>query len=113
MWDNMFDIDMLEHSDHGLAVNCPEEELEREFAALLDEHSITYPNGESVFATEDVWRSHCEDFCYYIKGKTTRRGPKSSTDDFPWNGYEKCTFYGEQREETEIDENSFCSILMN
>ena len=92
MWDEIFTIDMLTDSSM-VTVNCPTEELEREFATLLDERGIRYPNGDSPLR-ENHWGRYGVDFCYYIKDKEVRYGPKRSTNESPWSRYEKYTFQG-------------------
>jgi len=110
MWDNPFTMDMLTDS-FKVVVNCPSEELERELATLLDERGIKYNSGDSLLGTAGVWGTYEEDFCYFINGKTVWRGPKRSTEDILWCSFEKYTFYGEPQDETEIDDDSFCSII--
>ncbi len=110
MWDNTFTMDVLTDNSR-VAVNCPDEELERELAALLDERGIEYNGGGSPIGVTRVWGKYGEDFCYYISGKTVWRGPKSSTTESPWRSFEKYTFHGEPQDGTEIDDDSFCSII--
>ena len=107
MWDEIFTIDMLTDSSM-VAVNCPTEELEREFATLLDEHGIRYPNGGSPIENSH-WGAYELDFCYYVKEKVVRYGPKRSANESPWSRYEKYTFQGEPQEE--IDDSDFYSII--
>lgn len=107
MWDKPFDTTMLERHSK-VAINCPNEDLERELAAILTSFDITYPNGRDLLA-EKPWEQYAEDFCYYVRGFVAHRGPKSSTEDEPWNTYEKTTFYGEQQEE--ISDESLAAIL--
>lgn len=109
MWDEIFTIDMLTDSSMVM-VNCPTEELEREFATLLDERGIRYPNGDSPLR-ENHWGRYGVDFCYYIKDKEVRYGPKRSTNESPWSRYEKYTFQGEPQDDTEIDDSDFYSII--
>ena len=109
MWDEIFTMDMLTDSSR-VAVNCPTEELEREFATLLDEYGIRYPNGDSPLK-ENYWKRYLENFCYYVEGKVIRYGPKSSTEESPWNRYEKYTFQDEPQDDTEIDDSDFYSII--
>lgn len=99
MWDNEFTIDMLTNGSK-VAVNCPSKELERELAALLEERGVRYPNGTSLLRETNIWGSYGEDFCYYVEGHIARRGPKSSTEESPWNRYEKYTFCGEQQDDS-------------
>lgn len=112
MWDNVFTMDMLT-DDSMVAVNCPSEELEREFAALLDERNIRYPGGEVPSEMTEVWSSYGENFCYYINGRSVRRGPKSAAESSPWNRYEKHTFQGEPQDDTEINDDDFNRIIMS
>lgn len=111
MWDNEFTIDMITDSSR-VVVSCPTKELEREFAALLDEYGIKYPGGVRPITVEGAWQNYKEDFCYYIKGKSeVLRGPKSSTEDYTYSRHTRCTFYGQQQDDTEIDDSDFYSII--
>lgn len=108
MWDEPFDTSMLIDGCE-IAINCPEEDLERELAAILADYGITYPNGSKPTGEKYWWR-YKKDFCYFVQGTIAKRGPKSSTNDRPWSRFKKCTFYGEQEQE-EISDESFYAIL--
>lgn len=106
MYDKPFSEDMLVDGAR-IVVSCPEEDLEREFAALLTANGYTYPAGENIFKVRR-WDELQSEFCYFINNKTVRRGRKITRNEPPWNMYRKCTFYGD---DTEILEESFCTIL--
>lgn len=110
MWDEPFDIDMLDEHQR-IVVNCPTEELEREFADILTDHGVRYPGGQYASVREKVWGEYSESFCYFIEGKTVRRGPKRSAEEVSgYMRFKRCTFVGKQPEH-EIPDDSFYSII--
>lgn len=66
MWDKAFSTEMLIDGAE-IAVNCPDEDLEREIAAILTAFGRTYPNGGSLLKDRH-WKQHEESFCYYVEG---------------------------------------------
>lgn len=110
MWDDPFNTKMLGEYK-GIVVNCPEEDLERELAAILGAFGIKYPNGQSLLSSRNVWGAFGDKFCYFISGESARRGPKEHAETDPYYGtFKKCTFYGEQLEE-DISDESFFAII--
>lgn len=108
MWDKPFSTEMLTGGG-CVVVNCPDEDLEREFAAILTAFGINYPDGRSPISTKNVWSQYEEKFCYFIRGGAVRRGRKSDAKNHSWADSEKCTFYGEQTED--ISDESFAAII--
>lgn len=109
IWDEAFDTEML-NGKQGIAVNCPDRDLERELAAILTAYGLRYYGGVNLLS-RDRWEQYKNSFCYFVDvaGRNVKYGPKFSTDVSPWNGYKKCTFYGEQQED--ISDESFSAIL--
>lgn len=109
MWDDPFDTFMLE-GENAVVVNCPDEDSEREFAAILGALGISYPDGVNIFSVQDVWESYREGFCYFIEGRVARRGPKAHADYDQYRHYKKCTFYGADSD-IEISDAGFDAII--
>lgn len=105
MWDDPFDTSML-NDDAKLVVSCPDQDLERDFAAILEASGIIYPDGSRPLS-QHYWERYKEDFCYYIRGSVVRYGSKDGSDDYR----DRCTFYGEQQDD--ISEESFVAIIGN
>lgn len=108
MWDKPFNQEMLVDGI-DIAVSCPEEDLEREFAAILTAFGIKFLNGQFPLNVKNTWGRYKENFCYYVKGGVVWRGPKSSTEERTWSCCRKCTFYGEEQED--ISDESFAAII--
>lgn len=107
MWDTPFDTSMLDASP--VVINCPNEDVERDLAAILTSFGIVYSDGSSLLRGRH-WDRYGEDFCYYVKGSVAYRGSKSSTQSKPWSSYTKTTFFGDQIDE-DISDESFEAIL--
>ena len=91
MWDDPFDTFMLE-GENAVVVNCPDEDSEREFAAILGALGISYPDGVNIFSVQDVWESYRDGFCYFIGGRVARRGPKAHADYDQYRNYKNARF---------------------
>lgn len=109
MWDKPFEAAML-NEQAKIVINCPEEDLERELAAILGAYGITYPDGKVLLSVKHAWKEFGNDFCYFVSGKSARRGPKHHAEaDSYYGTFEKCMFYGESQDE--VSDESFCDII--
>lgn len=108
MWDRVFNVTMLNLGPGvEIAVNCPDEDDERELAAILTAFDRHYPNGNSPLQKKH-WRDYGEDFCFFIDGATVTCGTKSEAEDPDFPGI-LCTFYGECQ--CEIPDENFEAII--
>lgn len=108
-WDTAFDSSMIDGVSK-VVIRCPNEYLRGICAVILDESGVRYGNGASP--REDANRgTYGDQFCYYVDGSRLYRGPVSSTYDYPWNLYKKCTIYDDSDNGNDIADESFLSII--
>lgn len=106
-WDTPFDESML--GREKVVINCPYGELVSTLTQILDEHNVRYGDGDKA-SWKSFWDDYKENACFYVnEQKRLWHGPKSSTKDYPWSEFFKCTFYLEP--ESNIDEEDYLAVL--
>lgn len=108
-WSVDFSPDMIDGT-RNIVINCRNEDDASDCAEVLEELGVRYGNKEP--ATKEIRersRDYKENFCFYIEGFRLYYGPIHSTNDHPWNRYEKCTFNGVDI--PDISDDSFSDII--
>lgn len=90
MWENPFEISMLENPD--IIIHCPDKVDAESLMAILADCGVKWSTGESLLATNNCWGVGKENTVYYIENRIMTYGDITIANGH--RGYVRCTFYG-------------------
>lgn len=108
--DTPFEEIMLD-SGSSVIIHCPDEELVVELFGILKANGVSWAGS---WDTMDIthWEKEYEDTCYRVMPeKKMRHGTVYCYQSEEYNDCIKCTFYGTDTEDIDINEDEFLALL--
>lgn len=105
--DTPFDESML---DHGVIIHCPDRALVDDLFTILRENGVRWIGENDM--TQTLWEKNGNTMCYRVsESRKMWYGSIATYSIWEYNDYMKCTFYGTETEESDIDEEKFLSLF--
>ena len=93
-----------------IIIHCPEEWLVGELFDIFLKNGVQWMTGAPMDKT--YWRDSGTETCYRVrKDRNMNYGNITCYSDRDYDGYMKCTFYGADTEDYEINEEGFLALF--